>query len=72
MTRRIRGFGTPRGRLAKKRLRVSATVVRDLITPVGKIFLRAWTPPAEHYVWPTSLRVERLTGRGIMAMTWRL
>jgi hypothetical protein len=24
----------------------------------------------EHYVWPKSLRVERLTGSGIMAMTW--
>jgi hypothetical protein len=24
----------------------------------------------EHYIWPKALRVERLTGSGIMAMTW--
>ena len=23
-----------------------------------------------HFVWPKSLRVERLTGSGVMAMTW--
>lgn len=24
----------------------------------------------EHFVWPQSLRVEKLTGSGVMAMTW--
>lgn len=31
---------------------------------------REYESSSEHYVWPKSLRVERLTGSGIMAMTW--
>lgn len=26
----------------------------------------------EAYIWPKKLRVERLTGNGVMAMTWSL
>jgi len=31
---------------------------------------REYAGNPEHYVWPKALRVERLTGSGIMAMTW--
>lgn len=31
---------------------------------------REYEANPEHYVWPKALRVERLTGSGIMAMTW--
>ena len=30
----------------------------------------AYESSPEHFVWPKSLRVERLTGSGVMAMTW--
>lgn len=31
---------------------------------------KAYEQNPEHFVWPKALRIERLTGRGIMAMTW--
>ena len=31
---------------------------------------RAYEANPERYVWPKSLRIERLTGTGVMAMTW--
>lgn len=31
---------------------------------------RDYESSPEHFVWPKSLRVERLTNSGVMAMTW--
>ena len=30
----------------------------------------AYESSPERFIWPKSLRVERLTGSGVMAMTW--
>lgn len=31
---------------------------------------KAYEADPVHFVWPKSLRIEKLTGTGVMAMTW--
>lgn len=48
----------------QERLAFKKTLARFIVAS------REYEANPENYVWPKSLRVERLTGTGIMAMTW--
>lgn len=46
---------------------------KEAFTRALRVFIascREYERSPEHYVWPHSLRVERLTGTRVMAMTW--
>ena len=42
---------------------------RDALSDFIRV-ARAYESSPEHFVWPRSLRVEKLTDSGVIAMTW--